>query len=206
MLVTDIARLQTDDPIAKLEHIVRDAVAGGANIVQLREKHLRHEQRVTIGQRLREVIAGRALLFINSDIDAAIELAADGVHLPAGAPDITTIRRRVGDTMLISVAAHTIEEATRAKAEGADLLQIGTVFASASHLGGPTLGIEALHEICDTVHVPVIAIGGITSANAPGVMRAGAEGVAVISAILDAGDPRAAAERLRAAIAAPVRA
>ncbi len=201
-----MARLQIGDPIAKLEHIVREAVTGGVNIVQLREKQLSHERRGAVGRRVRAAIDHRALFFVNGDIDAAIELRADGVHLPADAPDIAGARRRIGDTMLISVAAHSIDDAARAEAAGADILQIGTVFASASHPGDPTLGIAGLRAICAAVRVPVIAIGGITATNAGDVMLAGAAGVAVISAILDANDPHDASERLRAAISAPVRA
>lgn len=205
MLVTDMTRLQIADPIAKLEHIVSEAVSGGVNIVQLREKQSSHEQRIEIGKRLRYTIAGRALLFINSDIEAAIGLAADGLHLATNT-DIADARQRIGDTMLISAAAHSVEDATRAEAAGADILHVGTVFASSTHPGGPTLGIDGLRAIIAAVSTPVIAIGGITMTNAADVMRAGAAGVAVISAILDADDPRAASEHLRAAIAAPVRA
>lgn len=206
MLVSDMARLQIDDPMEQLQHIVHEAIEGGVDVVQLREKQLSHEQRVTIGRRLRDAIASRSLLFINGDIDAAIELGADGVHLPAGTQEIAATRRRIGDSMLLSVSAHSIDEALRAEAVGADFLQIGTVFASTTHPGGATIGIDGISAICDAVRVPVIGIGGITATNAAEVMRAGATGVAVISAILDADNPRAASAELRDAISAPVRA
>ncbi len=80
------------------------------------------------------------------------------------------------------------------------MLVLGTVFPSQSHPGGPTIGLEGVREVCDAVSIPVIGIGGITAANAGDVIRAGASGVAVISAIFDADDPRAAAAELRAAI------
>jgi thiamine-phosphate diphosphorylase len=80
------------------------------------------------------------------------------------------------------------------------MLVLGTVFPSASHPGGPTIGLEGVRDVCAAVNVPVIGIGGITAHNAGDVIRAGASGVAVISAIFDAPDPRAAAAELRAAI------
>jgi len=102
--------------------------------------------------------------------------------------------------MVISRAVHSCDGAMQAERDGADMLVLGTVFPSKSHPGGPTIGVEGVRAVCDSVQIPVIAIGGITARNAPDVMRAGASGVAVISAIFDAGDPRAAAAELRAAI------
>jgi thiamine-phosphate diphosphorylase len=95
---------------------------------------------------------------------------------------------------------HSVEAARDAERDGASLLIAGTVFASASHPGGETIGSDGLREICAAVRVPVLGIGGITAANAGDVIRAGASGVAVISAIAGADDPQAAAHGLRHAI------
>jgi thiamine-phosphate pyrophosphorylase len=158
-----------------------------------------------IGRELRNAMAGRAMLLVNSDDEAAVELDADGVHLPATGANVQDVRGRVGGSMLVSRAVHSAREALAAEAEGADFIVLGTVFPSASHPGGPTIGVDGVRGVYRAVSIPVIAIGGITAQNAPEVMRAGASGVAVISAILDAPDPRAAAAELRAAIGAPVR-
>jgi thiamine-phosphate diphosphorylase len=102
--------------------------------------------------------------------------------------------------MLISRAVHSVDAAVRAERAGADLLQAGTVFETASKPGAELLGIDGLRAICAAVSVPVIAIGGITAITAGGALRAGAKGVAVISAIADASQPREAASSLRRAI------
>ena len=147
-------------------------------------------------------IAGRALLFVNSDVAAAVEIGADGVHFPESlaAGSIPT------GSLLVSRAAHSIEAAVAAQRAGADLIQLGTVFETRSHPGVPTVGVEGVREVCERAATPVIAIGGITAANAAELMRAGAAGVAVIGAIFDADDPRAAAAGLRLALAVAAKA
>jgi thiamine-phosphate pyrophosphorylase len=197
MLVTDATRLRG----RVLTDVVTAAVEGGVNVVQLREKSLPHDQLTRLATDLREAIAGRALLFVNSDVDAAIVSGAEGVHLPHDGPPIADVRARVGASMLISRAVHSIDEAIAAGLEGADLLVLGSVFPSPSHPGASAIGVQALRAVCARVAVPVIAIGGITPATGASVMRAGASGVAVIGAILDAGDPAVAAAALSAAIA-----
>jgi len=201
VLVTDSGRLRGRD----LTDVVSEAVAGGVNVVQLREKTLPHNDLVALGTRLHDAIAGRALVFINTDVAVALRIGANGVHLPEGSP-----ARSAGDAarhgLLVSRAVHSIDGALSAERDGADLVQLGTVFETASKPGADTIGIAGVHEACERVSVPVIAIGGITLANAGEVMRAGAAGVAVIGAVFDAPDPRAAAAALRAAISVPARA
>ena len=143
-------------------------------------------------------------MFVNSDVDAALRADADGVHLPEAMwpSQLAHVRDAVGASMLISCAVHGVETARQAEAEGADVLVAGTVFPSASHPGGATIGTGGLAEICAAVRVSVIAIGGVTAANGGKVMHAGASGAAVIGAIRGAPDARAAAEALREAIMA----
>jgi thiamine-phosphate diphosphorylase len=140
-----------------------------------------------------------ALGFINDDDSGAAESAAQ-LHLPEGRRPANVVRDEWYEGMIISQSAHSLSAALQAESDGADMLVLGTVFPSASHPGGPTIGLEGVREVCDSVKIPVIGIGGITAANAGDVIRAGASGVAVISAIFDAPDPRAAAAELRAAI------
>lgn len=200
VLVTDAARLRGRD----LADVVRAAVAGGVDVVQLREKALSRDELIALAALVREAIAGRALLFVNGDVGAAIKADADGVHLPEGGASITEARARTGGALLVSRAVHGIDAALQAERDGADLVQLGTVFETASKPGAQAIGVEGVREACTRARIPVIAIGGITPANAADVMRAGAAGVAVIGSILDADDPRAAAAALRAAIARPV--
>ena len=197
VLVTDAARLHGRD----LAQVVRQAVEGGVTAVQLRDKTASHEQLLEDGACVRDAIAGRAMFFVNGDVDAALALAADGVHLPERGPNVADVRARVGDAMLISRAVHSVASALRAEREGADIVQLGTVFETASKPGAAPIGLDGLRAACGAVGVPVIAIGGITPDNAAAVLRAGAAGVAVIGAIFDADDPRRAAAGLRAALA-----
>jgi len=198
MLVTDSAR--RPDGGERIGHIVREAVCGGVNIVQLREKHLSGAQLIDLGRAVRDAIDGRALFFVNGDVEAAIALSADGVHLPEDGAAIADVRARVGERVLISRAVHSIDAARRAEREGVDLLQLGTIFETASKPGVQPLGIEGVRAVCAAVRLPVIAIGGISAANAADVLAAGAAGVAAIGAIFDAEEPRAAAAALAASI------
>jgi thiamine-phosphate diphosphorylase len=205
VLVTDLARAPAGaDAEAWLADRVAAAVDGGVNVVQLRERQLDTPHRSELAARLREAIGGRALLFVNRDIAAAGAAGADGVHLPADM-SVATVRSEVRAMLLISCAVHGVDDAQRAARDGADLLVAGTVFPSASHPGGPTLGVAGLRAICDAVRLPVIAIGGITPHNAFDAIAAGASGVAAIGALLDAPDTTDAARRLRAAVETAVR-
>jgi len=202
VLVTDTSRKPQAETTgtAWLDDVVRDAVLGGVTIVQLREKQLARGDLIALGLHVRDAIAGRALFFVNSDAEAAIALGADGIHLPADGASIGTVRDHVGAKMLISRAVHSSEEAVRAERAGADMVQAGTLFETASKPGVRLLGLDGLGSLCASVDVPVIAIGGISAANAGDAIGAGAAGVAVIGAIAGASDARAAAAGLRAAI------
>jgi thiamine-phosphate pyrophosphorylase len=202
VLVTDSVRLRGRTPASALEDVVREAVLGGVNVVQLREKHLPAEELVALGRRVRDAIAGRALFFVNGNLDAARMLSAGGVHLPAAGPSVAEARSRLGDGVLVSVAVHSLQDAVAAERAGADLLQLGTAFATASKPGVTPLGPDGIRRVCARTRIPVIAIGGIDAGNAARVMRAGAHGVAVVGAIMDAASPHTAAEALRHATVA----
>jgi thiamine-phosphate pyrophosphorylase len=197
VLVTDLARLRG----RALEDVVREAVAGGANVVQLRAPDVSHEERVALGTRLLGAIGRRALFFVNGDVRAAA-MIADGIHLPEASPAMREVRelRSMKRHLLVSRAVHSVDAAVRAERGSADIVQIGTVFETASKPGREPIGLDGVRAVCGAVRVPVIAIGGITASNAGGVMRAGAAGVAVIGAIFDPDDARAAAADLRRAI------
>jgi thiamine-phosphate pyrophosphorylase len=202
MLVTDTSRRPRLDTTGEawLDDVVREAVLGGVSIVQLREKHLPQGELIALGLHVRDAIAGRALLFVNGNVEAAIALAADGIHLPESATSIQDVRDRVGTRMLISRAVHSVDAAVRAERAGAGLLLAGTLFETPSKPGAPLLGAEGLSAICDAVALPLIAIGGIDASNAAAALRAGAKGVAVVSAIASAERPRDAAAALRRVI------
>jgi thiamine-phosphate pyrophosphorylase len=186
-----------------LEEAVARAVAGGVNVVQLREKDLTAAELVPLADRLRAIMQGKALLIVNSRLDVAQVCAADGVHLPERGASVAATRRLAGDGFIIGRSVHSVEEAVKAQEEGADYVQVGAIFPTRSH-PGPPAGLALLESVAARVTIPVLAVGGITGENVGQVMRAGARGAAVISAILGAPSPGAAARRLAEAMAEAV--
>ncbi len=175
---------------------VEAAVGGGVDAVQLREKDLPPDELLPLASRLREITLGRALLLVNGPLEVALAAAADGLHLPEAAPPVE--RPRPG--FLVGRSVHSVEAARRVEAEGADYLIAGPVYQTRSHPGVHPAGVSLIEEIASRVPIPVLAIGGLTAGRADEVVRAGASGIAVISAILAQGDRRAAASQLRSAL------
>jgi thiamine-phosphate pyrophosphorylase len=166
----------------------RAAVEGGATVVQLRVK-APTEQVVQAGRGFREL---PATFIVNDDVEAALELAADGVHL--GRDDLGA-ERALGAGLLLGASAATVVEAREAEALGAAYVGAGPVWATPTKPDAdPPIGLEGLAEICRAVSVPVIAIGGVDASNAGDCIRAGAAGVAVVRAASDAAAVRAAVD------------
>ena len=197
-LVTD-RRMCNSEP-RQLEEIVAAAVRGGVNLVQLREKDLLGGQLLELAERLRGVIEGSALLFINERVDVAMAGGADGVQLGEKALSVTDAREVAGESLLIGRSIHSLEGALAAQGCGADLLVAGPIFRTGSHPEPDAAGPELLSSIADKVGLPFVGIGGITASNVGKVMSAGASGAAVISAILGAGNPEQAGRELKDAI------
>ena len=194
-----------------LEDVVDAAVEGGVGMVQLREKDLPAADLYALSLRIKDVVGNRALLFINDRADIALAVKADGVQLGENALPIDAARQVSGRDLLLARSVHSVAGALDAEARGADLLTLGTVFPTASHPGAYTGGLPLVREVADAVSLPFLGIGGIDESNAGQVIRAGASGTAVITAITTAEDPAAAAssllESMRAAsLPSPVRA
>lgn len=195
MLVTDRRRARG----RPLEEIVSLAVDGGVNIVQLREKGLPARELYHLALTVHAVVRGRALLVVNDRVDVASSCGADGVQLPSDGLPLDAAGD-VDATLLLGQSAHSAPGAVEAQHRGADFVVLGTVFETASKPGARTLGLEGVRRAAEAISIPLIAIGGITAANAGDVIDAGAGGVAVISAIMDADDPREAARSLWQAV------
>ena len=186
-----------------LLHAIDAALAGGAGVqvVLLREKDMPQAERLDLAGRLRALTQGRALLFVNDSVEAALACGADGVQLGEASRSIAGARRAMdGTPMLIGRSVHDLAGAAEAADAGADLLVAGAVFPTLTHPGAPPAGPELIERIAATVSVPVLGIGGITAANAAQVIGAGASGVAVVREILAQDDPASAAQRLRTAV------
>jgi len=191
----------TDEAIAGgLTHaeIAERAIAGGADVIQLRDKVCGSRKLCQIGRALRTITLKTGTLFIVNDrLDVALACEADGVHL--GQDDIRAdVARQIAPPgFIIGVSVGTIDEAIRAEQDGADYLALSPVFSTASkNDAGPGRGLIVLREIRRSVSVPVIAIGGITMDNVREVITAGADGVAVISVVVGSKNITAAAQEL----------
>lgn len=197
-LVTD--RRLCQPGAQELEEKVARAVKGGVNLVQVREKDLPGGQALALVERLRKVSEGSALLFVNERVDVAIASRAEGVQLGEEGIPVADARRVAGESILIGRSVHSLEGALAAESQGADFLVVGTVFSTVSHPGAEASGTRLISEIAGRVSIPFVGIGGVTAASVDEVICAGASGVAVISAILAAGDPEQAARDLKDAV------
>jgi thiamine-phosphate pyrophosphorylase len=173
--------------------VARVAIEGGATLVQLRLKERSTILRIEQGVPFRDLCARSGVTFVvNDDVEAALVLGADGVHL--GSEDDGLERAREAG-LLIGLSAQTLDEALVADNEHPDYLGVGPVCATPIKPGVPALGLEGLHEVCESVAAPVIAIGGVDATNAALCIEAGAVGVAVVRAATNAASVRTALER-----------
>jgi len=181
----------------RLAERVSQAIDGGAAIVQYRDKEGNSTDRSRRGEQLRRLCAAAGIPFIvNDDIRLALQLDADGVHLGQEDGNPVEARQLLGARKIIGVSTHTLEEARRAEAAGADYIGFGSMYPTASkdvqHLPGP----ELLARVRPKIGIPIVAIGGINRDNAGTVIDSGADAVAVISGILAQDDPALAAAEL----------
>lgn len=177
---------------------VTKALEGGVRAVQLREKDLPARDLFRLAERMRERTEKYgAKLLINDRADVARAVGADGVHLGVLSIPPREARRLLGPRAIIGCSAHNAEELRQAREGGADFATFGPVYPTPSKGPfGPPVGIPALAEACRTAGIPVFALGGIGPGNLEEVARAGSFGVALISGIIAAADPRAAAAAL----------
>jgi thiamine-phosphate pyrophosphorylase len=179
--------------------IARLAIAGGADVIQLRDKTCGTLELLRIGTVLREITGKTGTLFIVNDrLDVALACGADGIHLGQEDLGAGTARQLAPSGFIIGVSVRTPEEAVCAEREGADYLALSPVFHTASKYdAGPGRGLKVLQDIKRNVDIPVIAIGGITTENVNDVITAGADGIAVISAVVGSHDITRAAKELK---------
>jgi thiamine-phosphate pyrophosphorylase len=170
-----------------LKEVLGEALAGGVRAVQLREKDLPVRELLSLAFEIRELTLNKALLLINDRADVCLSVGADGVHLRSDSLPPSAVRKMIGPNRLIGVSCHSLGEASFAEAEGADFITLGPLFftPSKSKMGTP-LGLVLFKSIVEKVKIPVFGLGGIQLSHLPGVMEAGAGGIALISAILTA--------------------
>jgi thiamine-phosphate pyrophosphorylase len=188
-----------------LAGIVESAVRGGVTLVQLRAKSLSGREFVELGRRIAGRLAKTGIpLIVNDRLDVALACGASGAHVGQEDMPVAMARRILGPGRTIGLSVNTPEEAVRAERDGADYVGAGPTYAtSTKETALDVLGPEGVGRIKRAVRIPVVAIGGIAAENASAVAASGADGIAVVSAILDAPDARRAAEELKRAFKRP---
>ncbi|MDR1160607.1 MAG: thiamine phosphate synthase [Syntrophomonadaceae bacterium] len=183
----------------ELSAVVEEAILGGVSIVQVREKEAGDLEFYRAALEIKAVTRKYNIpLIINNRLDIALAVQAEGVHIGQGDLPLSAARSIVPDTMLIGVSVGSVEEALQAQADKADYVGAGPVFVTSTKPeADKTLGLEGLRLISRAVRIPTIAIGGVNSSNVDEIFKAGAAGIAVISAIMTAPSPRKAAAGLK---------
>lgn len=178
--------------------IVADAISGGATAIQLRWKSGALRDAAEVGGKLRDMCRAAGVMFVVNDcLDLALALKADAVHLGDEDLPLSEARRIAGDKLVIGYSPATLVDALQAPRLGADYLGIGPVYGTSSKPdAGKAVGVRRIEEVCRSVDIPVVGIGGINPDNAAAVIGAGAAGVAVISSVVAADDVCTAAKLL----------
>lgn len=185
----------------RLADQVEEALKGGVTFVQLREKDLDEERFLEEAREIKELCGRYGVPFvINDNVDIAQAVDADGVHVGQSDMEAGDVRARLGQDKIIGVSAQTVEQALLAESRGADYLGVGAVFATGSKADASEVDHETVKAICQAVHIPVIAIGGITGENVGALTGTGVCGAAVISAIFAQEDVEEGTRKLKEAV------
>jgi thiamine-phosphate pyrophosphorylase len=177
--------------------VARQVVCGGASVVQLRDKKGPRSGTLDLAREIRSLCAEKGVLFIvNDHLDVALATCADGLHLGQDDLPISEARKLLPVDMLLGCSTHNVTEAAQAQTDGADCVAIGSIYPTASKEHYQLAGPERLRHVKETVSIPVIAIGGIDETKVEQVLEAGADSIAVITAVLHSDDVEEAARRL----------
>lgn len=193
-VIADQAAAGTRD----LLDVVRLAILGGADVIQLRDKAATVRRLIDQAERLLPVTQAAGIpLIVNDRVDVALHVGADGVHLGQDDLPLGAARSVLGPNRLIGKSTHSIEQALAAEAEGADYIGVGPIFATPTKPDAASTGLSLIRQVAQRVRIPWVCIGGIDAANLLTVLTEGARRVAVVRAVCAADDPQAAADRLK---------
>lgn len=176
---------------------VEAALQGGVTMLQIREKDMPHNEFLNEALKIKKLCNDYHVpLIINDNIDIAIQASADGLHIGQHDCPAAEARKILGNDKILGVSAQTVQQAVAAEQAGADYLGVGAVFNTSTKNDADSVSIATLSEICNSVNIPVIAIGGINLDNAPLLLNTGICGAAFVSAIFAADDITAACKSL----------
>jgi len=177
--------------------IAGQIIEGGARVIQLRDKQSKRGELLLIAQKLKELCSKADVLFIINDyLDLAMAVDADGLHIGQEDLPLTVVRRELPIDKIVGCSVTTLSQATKAQAEGADYIAVGSIFPTTTKREATVVGVDILKELKRVVSSPLVAIGGINQNNVGEVVAAGADAVAVISAVLGGKDVRRAVQKL----------
>jgi thiamine-phosphate pyrophosphorylase len=177
------------------------ALAGGADLFQLRDKDASDDELLAAAETARERCrAAGALFVLNDRPDLAVASGADGVHVGQEDTPVTRAREIVGNDVIVGLSTHSMKQAQAGCRSGADYIAVGPVHATPTKEGRPAIGVEPIRYAAAHVSVPWFAIGGIDTGTVGAVVRAGARRIVVVRALADADDPEATARALRASV------
>ncbi|MEA2287153.1 MAG: thiamine-phosphate pyrophosphorylase [Solirubrobacteraceae bacterium] len=195
------ARLYFVADRAGLAHALGGALAGGADLVQLRDKDATDDELLEAAAWIRErCTAAGALFIVNDRPDLAVAAGADGVHVGQDDIPVAEARAVVGDDAIVGLSTHSIEQADAGARSGADYIAVGPVHATPTKQGRPAIGLDPVRHAAADVALPWFAIGGIDARTAGAVADAGATRLVIVRAIAHAADPEAATLELRSAL------
>ena len=182
-----------------LEWIVEEAVKGGVTMVQLREKDCSTREFITLAVKLKQTLANYNVpLIINDRLDVALAANANGLHIGQSDMDYATARRLFGYGKIIGLSVESMKQVYEANEMDVDYIGISPVFSTNTKTDtAPPFGLKGIEEVMAVSKHPAVAIGGINNTNAASILQAGANGIAVVSAICSANDPQEAARKLK---------
>jgi thiamine-phosphate pyrophosphorylase len=179
-----------------LRDVFEAVIAGGCRLVQLREKEWSTRQFLALARALGDRARAAGVTFIVNDrADVALAVNADGLHVGQDDLPAPVARRLLRPEMILGVSIHSVEQARQAQAEGADYIAVGSIYPTGTKPAFELVGLDLLRRVRPLIRVPLVAIGGITLENAAAVVKAGADAVAVISAVCGAPEPEEATRR-----------
>jgi len=177
--------------------IAGQIIEGGARVLQLRDKQSKKGELLLVAQKLKELCSQAGVLFIINDyLDLAMAVAADGLHIGQEDLPLPVVRKELPIGKIVGCSVTTVSQATKAQKEGADYIAVGSIFPTTTKKEATVVGVDILKELKRTVSTPVVAIGGINQNNVGEVVAAGADAIAVISAVLGEEDVRGAVQKL----------
>jgi thiamine-phosphate pyrophosphorylase len=177
--------------------VARQIIDGGARVIQLRDKQSKKRELLLVAQNLKELCSQAGVLFIINDyLDLALAVDADGLHIGQEDLPLTVVRRQLPIDRIVGCSITTVSQATKAQNEGADYIAVGSMFPTTTKKEAVVVGVDTVRELKRTISTPLVAIGGVNESNIGEVAVAGADAVAVVSAVLGEKDIRGAVQKL----------